>query len=88
MDQEIVRKIISLRHTLHQHPELSGHERETIERIRQFLLSHTSLDGFDRDGWLYAVKTGADPEAGSREARTAFSASEAFAAEFRQAAAN
>ena len=29
MDQEIVRKIISLRHTLHQHPELSMQEVQT-----------------------------------------------------------
>ena len=65
MNRKTEQEIRSFRHQLHQHPELSGHERETIERIRQFLLSHTSLDVFDRDGWLYAVKTGADPEAGS-----------------------
>ena len=57
--------IRDFRHELHQHPELSGCEKETIQRIRQFLASHTSLEIFNREGWLYAVKKGSDPDAGS-----------------------
>lgn len=60
--EELIR---DFRHQLHKHPELSGCEKETIERIRQFLSNHTALDIIDREGWLYAVKKGSDPDAGS-----------------------
>ena len=63
--QNVEQLIRNFRHQLHQHPELSGCEKKTIQRIRQFLSNHTSLDIFDREGWLYAVKTGSDPDAGS-----------------------
>ena len=50
--------IISLRHELHQNPELSMRECHTIEYIRDFLTNHTSLEVVECDGWLYAVKQG------------------------------
>ena len=56
-------KIITLRHELHQHPELSLQESNTCERIRDFLSKNTSLEIEERDGWLYAVKKGTDPSA-------------------------
>ena len=65
MNTETEQKIRSFRHQLHQHPELSGCEKETKERIRQFLVSHTSLTVVDRESWLYAVRPGSDPDAGS-----------------------
>lgn len=56
-------KIITLRHELHQYPELSLQEAKTSERIRGFLSKNTSLEVVDRDGWFYAVKKGTDPSA-------------------------
>ena len=56
MDQEIVRKIISLRHLLHQHPELSMQEVQTKGILMEFLREHTSLELVDRGSWFYAVK--------------------------------
>ncbi len=37
---ELLKKVTSLRHALHQHPELSGQERMTALRIKDFLLAH------------------------------------------------
>jgi len=62
MNSTISDKIISLRHELHRHPELSMRERRTAERIREFLQIHTSLQVTMRDGWLYAFKPGKSDE--------------------------
>lgn len=70
MDQEIVRKIISLRHTLHQHPELSMQEVQTKGILMEFLREHTSLELVDRGSWFYAVKRAKQTQA----ARIAFRA--------------
>lgn len=51
-------KVISLRHTLHQHPELSMQEIETMEILQTFLRDNTSLRIYRRDGWFYALKKG------------------------------
>ena len=40
------------------------HETETIKKIHAFLENNTSLYVEERDGWLFAVKEGNDPEAG------------------------
>ncbi|MBR3400931.1 MAG: amidohydrolase [Parasporobacterium sp.] len=56
MDRENVRKIISLRHLLHQHPELSMQEVQTKGILMEFLREHTSLELVDRGSWFYAVK--------------------------------
>ena len=65
MDKENLVKITQLRHRLHQCAELSGRERETGRLLREFLKDNTSLEIVEKNGWFYAVKLGADPEAGS-----------------------
>ena len=55
--------VISLRRALHRRPELSLQERETMARIKAFLQTHTTVQTAEREGWLYAVKPGRDPEA-------------------------
>lgn len=37
LDQETLDKLIAFRHELHRHPEISGHEKETSERITAFI---------------------------------------------------
>lgn len=51
-------KAINLRHTLHQHPELSMREKETMKILQTFLRENTSLEIHIRDGWFYALKKG------------------------------
>ena len=58
-------KIQDLRHDLHHHPELSGHETGTIARLMQFLRENTRLKITEREGWFYAVKKGTDSHADS-----------------------
>jgi metal-dependent amidase/aminoacylase/carboxypeptidase family protein len=48
--------ITQLRHTLHQHPELSMQEKETMKILQTFLQKNTSLEIHIRDGWFYALK--------------------------------
>ncbi len=54
MKKENLTKIISLRQSLHQHPELSLEEKETKKRLISFLQQHTSLLIEDRGSWFYA----------------------------------
>ena len=63
MNDDRLQKIIDLRHTLHQYPELSMEERETMRRIKAFLRENTGAVIVDREGWFYAVLPGSDPEA-------------------------
>ena len=55
MDARILEKIISLRHELHQHPELSMHETATKRRLIGFLRENTELEIVDMGRWFYAV---------------------------------
>ena len=48
--------ITQLRRTLHQHPELSMQEKETMKILQTFLQKNTSLEIHIRDGWFYALK--------------------------------
>ena len=48
--------ITQLRHTLHQHPELSMQETGTMEILQAFLRENTSLEIHERKGWFYALK--------------------------------
>ena len=48
--------VTALRHALHAHPELSGHEQWTKATLMAFLRKHTSLAVVDRGSWFYAVK--------------------------------
>ena len=60
--------ITQLRHTLHQHPELSMREKETMKILQTFLRENTSLEIHIRDGWFYALKKGlaSYPSTGSK----------------------
>ena len=60
MNLSHLEKIISLRHTLHQHPELSMREKETMKILQTFLCENTSLEIHIRDGWFYALKKSSD----------------------------
>ena len=62
MNQQNLKKIIQLRHTLHQKPELSLHETNTIHILQDFLHKNTSFEIVDRDGWFYAFKPGASEQ--------------------------
>ena len=48
--------ITQLRHTLHQHPELSMQETETMKILQVFLRGNTSLEIHAGEGWFYALK--------------------------------
>lgn len=61
MNEQILEKITTLRHILHQHPELSMGERETMAMVKAFLRENTAVEIADRKGWFYAVKPGTDP---------------------------
>ena len=63
MNSENLQEITALRHDLHRHPELSGQERGTMERLKAFLRENTSWTIVDRDGWFYAVKEALSPAA-------------------------
>ena len=63
VDPENLSKIISLRHELHRHPNLSLCEGETIGLLQDFLRRNTAFEIFDRDGWFYAVRRGTSGKA-------------------------
>ena len=63
MKSENLEKIITLRHELHCHPELSQRETNTIRMLKDFLHEHTSFAIIDHDGWFYALKQGASHQA-------------------------
>ena len=58
MDRKNQEKIIKLRHDLHRIPELSMHEKKTLDLIRHFLKENTGLQVVTCDEYLYAVKEG------------------------------
>lgn len=53
-----LKKIIKLRHQLHEYPELSMQEEMTVKTLIHFLQKNTDLVIVPQDGWFYAVKTG------------------------------
>ena len=54
----ILEKVVALRHELHRHPELSLQEKETKQRLMDFLKKETSLAICDQGRWFYAVYAG------------------------------
>ncbi|MDR1249850.1 MAG: amidohydrolase [Treponema sp.] len=61
MDKDNLEYAVTLRHELHQHPELSCEEVWTKQRLIDFLKQHTALEVVDRGRWFYAVyRAGAD----------------------------
>jgi amidohydrolase len=55
MDKDILERVVTLRHELHQHPELSGREVWTKQRLIDFLKQNTGLEVADKGRWFYAV---------------------------------
>lgn len=53
MQQDSYELAVELRHTLHAHPELSGHEVATTERLCQFIKRYTSFIPVIEDGWFW-----------------------------------
>lgn len=53
--------LISLRHELHRHAELSGAEHHTKKLLMGFLREHTEFSVTDRGAWFYAFRPGALP---------------------------
>ncbi|MBR2743391.1 MAG: amidohydrolase [Clostridia bacterium] len=70
MNEIALKKITELRRALHKHPELSMHEKNTMETLRRFISGNTSLEIIDRGDWFYAYKQGADASAPSAAFRT------------------
>lgn len=50
-----IQKAVQLRHELHQHPELSGEEEWTRNRLKTFLQTETTLELHDMGSWFYGV---------------------------------
>ena len=48
--------IIELRRELHNIPELSGQETQTMETLKAFLRRHTTCTIHEQDGWFYATR--------------------------------
>lgn len=55
MNQEHLRKITELRHTLHQFPELSLSEYKTKQILMDFIKKETHLEIVDQGRWFYAL---------------------------------
>lgn len=56
MNQENLVKIKNLRHELHAHPELSGHEHETKIKLKNFIEENTRLAVIDYGSWFFASR--------------------------------
>ena len=56
MNTENLRKIIELRHELHEHPELSGNEAKTKRRLMDFIEGNTRFAVVDCGRWFYAAR--------------------------------
>lgn len=59
---EIYERAVELRHDIHMHPELSGCERETKQRLMKFLEENTKLELVDRGLWFYAAYHAENPK--------------------------
>ena len=56
--QRVIPLATQLRHELHAHPELSGQEVWTKQRLMDFLRTHSGLELFDRGHYFYALYRG------------------------------
>ncbi len=50
--------ILDLRHTLHEHAELSNYERCTMALLIRFIREHSTAQIVEKDGWFYAWRPG------------------------------
>lgn len=71
---QIIKKAVALRHELHRHPELSGHETWTKKRLMRFLQENTSLSVIDEGKWFYAKYDAETCDAKESRGRIAFRA--------------
>ncbi len=55
MEYHTYKRLRDLRSMLHQCPEKSGKEGQTVELLKDFIRNHTSLTIIEREGWFYAV---------------------------------
>lgn len=63
MNKEHLDKIIALRQEIHRHPDLSNHERPTLERVIRFLKENTTnLEIIDKGHYVYAVYRSLNPQ--------------------------
>ena len=60
MNKKNLDLVTALRHELHQHPELSGQEIWTKQRLMDFLRTHTNLAIVDKGLWFYAIYRAGD----------------------------
>lgn len=74
MNQENLKKIISLRHELHMYPELSMQETQTKKRLMEFLRAETNLEVVDCGRWFYALYLCGQEDAESVALRADFDA--------------
>ena len=58
MNQDVLNKIINLRHELHAYPELSGEESWTKKHLIDFIQTNTNLTVVDKGKWFYAKYSG------------------------------
>lgn len=62
MKKENLEKILTLRHDLHRHPELSMEESWTRGHLMDFLREHTrNLEIVDQGRWFYALYRAPSP---------------------------
>jgi len=63
MDKANFEKIVALRHEIHKYPDLSNHERPTLERVIRFLKDNTNhIEIVDKGHYVYAVYRSAKPQ--------------------------
>lgn len=55
IDEEMLRRAVELRRTLHKNAELSEHEEKTKRLLIEYLSSETSLEIRDMGAWFYAA---------------------------------
>lgn len=56
MNKDSLEKVIAFRQELHQYPDLSNHERPTLERIIRFIKANTKhIKIVDKGHYVYAV---------------------------------
>lgn len=74
MDTSDLEKIITLRHELHAHPELSMQEKWTKAHIMEFISANTGFKVTDCGRWFYAVYISKNPSAKKLAFRADFDA--------------
>lgn len=74
MDKSDFEKIVTLRHELHAHPELSMQETWTKAHLMEFITSNTGLEVTDCGHWFYAVYISKNPSAKKLAFRADFDA--------------